>query len=119
MNTVYIQTHKMDPKEQQRIEALMREGRICSFCAKHASEVDRILRGPDVCICSECIDLSVELLADTEPLPEQLTPQQRRDLQRLHERSKFKHPDLLAYLAIMGGVGTLVLLLWLWHVGVL
>ena len=29
----------------------------CSFCGKAKSEVDRLIAGPGVYICNECIDL--------------------------------------------------------------
>lgn len=37
---------------------------ICSFCGKHQNEVDRIIIGPGVNICSECITLCHSLLDD-------------------------------------------------------
>ena len=36
----------------------------CSFCGKHHDEVDQIITGPDVYICSECADLCTEIRAD-------------------------------------------------------
>jgi hypothetical protein len=40
----------------------------CSFCAKSQNEVKKILAGPDVFICDECIGLAVEALEE-EGLP--------------------------------------------------
>ena len=37
---------------------------ICSFCGKHQDEVERMIIGPGVNICSECINLCYDLLAD-------------------------------------------------------
>jgi len=34
----------------------------CSFCSKRQGEVRRLISGPDVCICNECIDLCNSLL---------------------------------------------------------
>lgn len=34
----------------------------CSFCGKDSSQVDRIIAGPDVYICNECIDLCGEII---------------------------------------------------------
>ena len=36
----------------------------CSFCGKSRSEVERILAGPGVYICNECIEICREILAD-------------------------------------------------------
>jgi ATP-dependent protease Clp ATPase subunit len=35
----------------------------CSFCAKPAAEVDRLVVGPDVRICDQCVRLCVEVIA--------------------------------------------------------
>ena len=36
----------------------------CSFCGKDSTEVDRIIIGPGVNICNECVSLCAELLED-------------------------------------------------------
>lgn len=47
---------------------------VCSFCGKKSSQVRRIIVGPDVYICNECIDLCASLLReDPEIVPETLT----------------------------------------------
>ena len=38
---------------------------ICSFCGKHQDEVERMIIGPGVNICSECIGLCHDLLSDS------------------------------------------------------
>ncbi len=35
----------------------------CSFCGKSQNEVDRIVAGPNVYICNECIELSEEIIS--------------------------------------------------------
>ena len=37
----------------------------CSFCRKAASEVERLVGGPGVTICNECVTLCQQILADT------------------------------------------------------
>ena len=37
---------------------------VCSFCGKHQDEVERMIIGPGVNICSECIGLCHDLLTD-------------------------------------------------------
>lgn len=40
----------------------------CSFCGKHQDEVYRIIAGPDVFICNECVELCRTILEDGEPM---------------------------------------------------
>lgn len=42
------------------------KGCICSFCGKSQSQVQRMISGPGVYICSDCITLCSEILADTQ-----------------------------------------------------
>jgi len=37
----------------------------CSFCMKPAAEVARLVAGPGVFICNECVDLSAEIIRTT------------------------------------------------------
>ena len=34
----------------------------CSFCGKPDSQVQRMIRGPGVCICDECVYLCLQVL---------------------------------------------------------
>ena len=48
---------------------MMRVGRVsksisCSFCAKGQEEVSRLVAGPSVYICNECIDLCIDIMED-------------------------------------------------------
>lgn len=36
----------------------------CSFCGKSQDEVDKIVAGPDVYICNECVDLCKEIITE-------------------------------------------------------
>ena len=36
----------------------------CSFCGKRESQVERLVAGPGVCICSDCVQACTELLRD-------------------------------------------------------
>lgn len=36
----------------------------CSFCGKSQSEVQRLVAGPGVYICNECIELCQEIIED-------------------------------------------------------
>ena len=43
---------------------MARDSVRCSFCGKRAEQVSRILAGPNVYICKECVDLCSSILAD-------------------------------------------------------
>jgi ATP-dependent Clp protease ATP-binding subunit ClpX len=37
---------------------------LCSFCGKGGSEVERLIAGPGVYICNECVELCAQVLAE-------------------------------------------------------
>ena len=39
----------------------------CSFCGKSSAEVERILAGPGIAICDECIICSAEIAGEGRP----------------------------------------------------
>ena len=39
----------------------------CSFCGKHQRQVDKLVAGPDVYICNECVERCVEIIAQERP----------------------------------------------------
>jgi ATP-dependent Clp protease ATP-binding subunit ClpX len=41
----------------------------CSFCGKHQRQVKKLIAGPDVYICNECVDRCVEIIAREQPNP--------------------------------------------------
>ena len=63
-----------------------KKGLRCSFCGKHESQVHRMIQGPGVRICDECVQLCMSILNDgfedtsssaLEDLPDQLpTPRE-------------------------------------------
>ena len=50
----------------------------CSFCGKSQHEVKKLIAGPSVCICDECIDLCNEIVRD-EVLGEKGSKKERKD----------------------------------------
>jgi len=42
----------------------------CSFCGKHSDQVRRVIAGPNVYICNECVQLCMEILDDEYLLPD-------------------------------------------------
>ena len=43
------------------------ETRRCAFCGKTQDEVQRMVAGPGVCICNECIELCHEIVMENQP----------------------------------------------------
>ena len=41
----------------------------CSFCNKVQHDVRKRIAGPTVCICDECVQLAVDIIADDPKLP--------------------------------------------------
>jgi len=39
---------------------------VCSFCAKEQAEVRRLIAGPNVFICNECIELCIQIVAEED-----------------------------------------------------
>jgi ATP-dependent Clp protease ATP-binding subunit ClpX len=39
----------------------------CSFCGKQQRKVNKLIAGPGVYICNECVDLCVEIIAQERP----------------------------------------------------
>ena len=39
----------------------------CSFCGKHQRQVDKLIAGPGVYICNQCVDLCVQIIAKERP----------------------------------------------------
>jgi ATP-dependent protease Clp ATPase subunit len=59
----------------------------CSFCGKDQSVVDKLIAGPGVYICGECVALCNEILAGNYPAPSEQTPATSEEalLSRLEE----------------------------------
>ena len=67
----------------------------CSFCGKSQDEVMRLVAGPGVFICDECIDVCFSLLDEDETLSK------RRSYNKKKEKKEFSLPkpqDIKAYL---------------------
>ena len=50
-----------DTKDQKKLH--------CSFCGKNQDEVKKLIAGPSVYICNECVDLCNDCLLYTSPSP--------------------------------------------------
>jgi len=52
----------------------------CSFCGKSQHEVKKLIAGPSVFICDECIDLCIDIIRDEVPAEESQTHGVKSDL---------------------------------------
>ena len=80
----------------------------CSFCGKHENQVHRMIQGPGVRICDECVRLCMSILSDgfedeepapLEGMPDQLpTPREINHPHRgrLRGRRRGEHPAAAA-----------------------
>lgn len=60
-------------KRDDRTDAL-----VCSFCGKGQEEVKKLIAGPTVYICDECIDLCNDIIAEESRLEEKAGPDVNR-----------------------------------------
>ena len=61
------------------------EGLRCSFCNKSQREVKKLIAGPTVFICDECVDICLDIIAEDRMLEQQQDtalpkPQELKDL---------------------------------------
>ncbi|MFJ8691936.1 ClpX C4-type zinc finger protein [Streptomyces roseolilacinus] len=49
-----------------------RDGRACSFCGKPEAQLAKLIAGPGVNICNECVDLAASIVAEYRPGPVEL-----------------------------------------------
>lgn len=65
---------QVTPDKPSRGPALPAET-ACSFCAKTAPEVDKLISGPGIYICNECVGLCVAILDSVVPSIEPQLPE--------------------------------------------
>ena len=63
----------------------MNDNLFCSFCGKNQKEVQKLIAGPAVYICDECIQLCSEIIdeekeKDTEDIEQTLVPREIKDM---------------------------------------
>jgi len=93
----------------------------CSFCGKLQSQVERIIAGPGVYICNECIDLCSDILYEKEELSqpvaiegfEQAIPKPAEIMKHLSDyvvgqEDAKKHCQLLYIITIKEHIVTLI-----------
>lgn len=63
---------------------------VCSFCGKSQKEAGRLVAGPDVYICNECINLCSEIMAESQD--------DREDDEAAFDQQVLKPKEIKAYL---------------------
>jgi ATP-dependent Clp protease ATP-binding subunit ClpX len=61
-NSATLKTYTYNMPQFRRPEEILR----CSFCGKSQNEVKKLIAGPSVYICNECIDICNEIINDDE-----------------------------------------------------
>jgi hypothetical protein len=62
----------------------------CSFCKKGQAEVRKLIAGPSIFICDECVEVCVDIL-DSEPRPEESAADTRS---RLEQRARVRAAEM-------------------------
>lgn len=52
---------------KEAIAAQKIKDHTCGFCGRREDEVPYVIAGPVTCICSQCVELSVECIRDHDP----------------------------------------------------
>jgi hypothetical protein len=68
---------------------------FCSFCGKPNTSVQRLVGGPGVYICNECVELSAALVAETAGA----TPEESA-----RRRSQYRNPSTADIVAMLPGL---------------
>ena len=68
----------------------------CSFCAKREHEVQRLIAGPAVQICNECVDLCSSIIQDESENKQHVSPRKRERLCGICMEAR--EPDELIFL---------------------
>ena len=85
----------------------------CSFCGKDKHAVAKLIAGPGVYICDECVDLSDQILATerglarSQPVPELGSPNKQSDDELLASLARIQAVASQADAALHDHVGSL------------
>jgi len=72
----------------------------CSFCAKPKEDVAKVIAGPGIYICNECVDLCVDILGR-----DALTAEQDHTETRIQPWDSMSNDDMLALLPKIAAIG--------------
>jgi len=69
MSDLQQQFHEVVDKAKAYDNLLKMQGKFdtlhCSFCGKNQHQVQKLIAGPNVYICDECVNLCVEIIDDS------------------------------------------------------
>ena len=71
----------------------------CSFCNKDQRDVKKLIAGPTVYICDECVDICLDIIAEERELDE---PKTRLKLPKPVEIRDFLGVESLGYISLEG-----------------
>ena len=75
----------------------------CSFCGKMQNQVQRLIAGPGVCICNECVELCQSVLEDDMPASRSSRPQrQEQQIEAFRREEARLLPEDADYASIAG-----------------
>jgi hypothetical protein len=88
-------TQKTDPQRAAASPSTL----YCSFCGKSQHEVSKLIAGPNVFICDECVELCDDIVTGRDPVnyadtPEVLNDKSIEELVVLEKKLKFRIPQL-------------------------
>jgi hypothetical protein len=93
-----IRQHRPEDRMPATTEATGNPITSCSFCDKPSAAVEKLVAGPAVYICNECVDLSASIIADAaHSTPEELARRQ----------AQFASPSVEEILNLLPGVARL------------
>ncbi len=86
---------RTDPQPAARNPSIL----YCSFCGKSQHEVSKLIAGPNVFICDECVGLCDDIVIGRDPVnyadtPEVLSDKSTEELVALQNRLKSRIPQL-------------------------
>ncbi len=72
--TAALRHFRANPGEEPTVPSTKSPIANCSFCGKSNAEVKKIVAGPGVYICNDCVNLCNEVIAQVEEKPDTAAP---------------------------------------------
>lgn len=96
----------MSKQESKKQESKKKEPLRCSFCNKSQTEVKKLIAGPDVFICDQCVDICCDILVEDR------LAERKRDLPSVEELRAALDSQVFGQEAATGELARLVHLHW-------
>jgi ATP-dependent protease Clp ATPase subunit len=75
----------------------------CSFCHKAQEQVERLIAGPGVFICTECVDLCQQIIGEEQHEPDGTREWRQASGERAQDAHAVRTQELVAVLAELLG----------------